>query len=89
MNNEHINNSLAKVRVFFEEASEIIDAINPGEKMPATALAAIIAEKHGMTGPGLYPCLKFLFEGYPGVEIKRGAQGGIKKLSLEVKEESK
>jgi hypothetical protein len=77
MNKDHIDNSLSKVRVFFEEASEIIDAIKPGEKIPATVLAAQIAEKHGLTGPALYPVLKFLFDGYPGITVKRGAQGGL------------
>jgi hypothetical protein len=77
MNKDHINASLDKIRIFFEEASEIIEALKPGEKVPATKLAAQIAEKHGLTGPQLYPTLLFLTKDYPGMEVKKGAQGGI------------
>jgi hypothetical protein len=89
MNTAHIDISLAKIRALFEETSEVIEALKPGEKIPATKLAQQIAERHGMTGPGLYPVLKFLFEGYPGFEVKRGAQGGICRLPVETKEEVK
>lgn len=75
---QHINDVLnAKIRPLLQEASDIIEALKPGEKIPATELAKQIAEKHGMTGPTLYPVLKMMFDGYPGVEIKRGAHGGI------------
>jgi hypothetical protein len=66
-----------KIRPLLLEASDIIEALKPGEKIPATELARIIAERHGMTGPQLYPVLVFLFRDYPGVEVKRGAHGGI------------
>lgn len=89
MNTDHINNSLAKIRVLFEETSEVIEALAPGQKIPATKLAQQIAERHGMTGATLYPTLLFLIKDYPGVEVRRGAQGGIIKLPLEVKEETK
>jgi len=83
MNTEHINNSLARIRVFFEEASTLIDAIPVGQKVPATELAEAVAAPHQMTGPQIYPCLRFLFEGYPGVKVRRGAQGGIYKMTAE------
>ena len=74
---QHLELALGKVRIIFQEASDRIEAIAPGEKIPATKLAQEIAEAHGMTGPQLYPTLKFLFEGYPGVAVQRGAHGGI------------
>lgn len=74
---KHLDLALGKIRVIFEEASTRIEAIAPGEKIPATKLAEDIAKAHGMTGPQLYPTLKFLFEGYPGVNVQRGAHGGI------------
>lgn len=74
---QHVELALSKVRVIFEEASSRIEGIAPGEKIPATKLAEEIAKAHGMTGPQLYPTLKFLFEGYPGVNVQRGAHGGI------------
>ena len=81
MNVNHIDLSLSKIRTIFEKASTRIEALKPGEKVPATTLAADIAKEYGMTGPQLYPTLKFLFDGYPGVVIKKGAHGGIEKLS--------
>jgi hypothetical protein len=81
MNDQHITSSLDKIRTFFDKASSRIEALKPGEKVPATVLADEIAKEHGMTGPQLYPVLKFLFDGYPGVEIRRGAHGGIIKLA--------
>lgn len=80
MNNQHIESSLDKIRKLFEKASTRIEALKPGEKIPATVLAEQIAKEHGMNGPQLYPTLKFLFEDYPNVKIKKGAQGGIEKL---------
>jgi hypothetical protein len=77
---QHLENALAKIRPIFEKAMERIDALKPGEKIPATKLADDLAKEVGMTGPALYPTLKFLFEGYPGVDVKRGAHGGIVKL---------
>ena len=80
MSKLHVEASLAKIRVIFEKAAERIDALKPGEKVPATALATEIAKEHGMTCPQLYPTLKFLFDGYPGVDVRKGAHGGIIKL---------
>jgi hypothetical protein len=82
--NNHIENSLAKIKVIFQKASERIDALKSGEKIPATALAVHIAtdmssEGEPMKGPQLYSTLKFLLDGYPGVDVKRGAHGGIVK----------
>lgn len=80
MNTLHIESSLAKIRSIFEEASAAIEALKPGEKIPATVLAKTIAEKRGLPGAQLYPTLLFLFKDYPGVELKRGAHGGICKI---------
>lgn len=77
MNNEHIDNSLGKIRSIFEKASERLEGLKSGDKVPATALAAELGESIGMTGPQLYPLLKILLDGYPGVDVKRGAHGGI------------
>jgi hypothetical protein len=76
-NTQHVEDSLAKIRVIFEKASDRIEALKPGEKVPATKLAEELAKECGTTGPSLYPVLKYLLDGYPGVEIKRGAMGGI------------
>jgi hypothetical protein len=80
MNNSHIDVSLSKIRTIFEKASARIDALKVGEKITATGLAKDLAEEIGMTGPQLYPTLKFLFDRYPGVKVSRGAHGGIEKL---------
>jgi|SRR6185436_19717165 len=81
MNKEHVQNSLARIEEIFEKASTKIESLKVGQKIPATALAEEIAKDYGMTGPQLYPTLLFLIKGYPGVEIKRGAHGGIVKLA--------
>ena len=79
-NQQHIEDSLEKIRSIFVKASDAIDVLKSGEKIPATKLAEDLAKDVGLTGPGLYPTLKFLLEGFPGVEIRRGAHGGIYKL---------
>jgi hypothetical protein len=84
MNNEvmqHIEKSLNEVRALFTKAATRIEALKPGEKVPATQLAEDLAKEQGTTGPALYPLLKTLFNGYPGVNIRRGAHGGLIKLA--------
>lgn len=80
---QHIDLVLAKIRPIFEKAALRIDALKPGEKIPATTLAEELAKEIGMTGPSLYPTLKFLFDGYPGVDVRKGAHGGIVKLPVD------
>jgi hypothetical protein len=80
MNKQHVDNTLALIRPILEKASTRIEAIPPGQKIPATALADELAKEMGMTGPQLYPTLKFLFNDYPGVDVRAGAHGGIYKL---------
>ncbi len=82
MSIQHVEDSLNKVRAMFDAASARIEALHPGEKVPATVLAEKIGTEHGMTGAQAYPILKILFTGYPGVEILRGAHGGIKKVVI-------
>lgn len=76
---QHIEETLNKLRAIYTEAATRIDALQGDDKIPATKLAEEIAKSRGMTGPQLYPTLKFLFDDYPGVEISRGAHGGIRK----------
>ncbi len=80
MNKQHVDDTLARIRPILEKASARIEAIPPGQKIPATALADELAKELGMTGPQLYPTLKFLFTNYPGVDVRAGAHGGIYKL---------
>lgn len=89
MNSSHVEASLARIRAIFEKASDRIEALAPGEKITATGLAADLAEEIGMKGPSLYPTLKFLYEGYPGVSVTRGAHGGIMKLPVSSPSDSK
>lgn len=77
---QHVDDSLAKIRAIFVKACNRIEALKPGEKIPATKLAEELASEIGMTGPALYPTLRFLFESYPGVSVTRGAHGGLKRL---------
>lgn len=69
-----------RIQVLMEEASDVIQELKVGEKIPATKLSELIAQRHGMTGPSLYPILKKMFDDYPGVSISAGAHGGIKKV---------
>ena len=71
-----------RILPIFEKAAARIDALKPGEKVPATELAKELAAEVGMTGPQLYPTLKLLFDNYPGVVVKKGAHGGIEKLAV-------
>ena len=71
---QHIEEALNEIRSLFVKAATRIEALKPGEKVPATTLAEelardiIQADGKPMTGPQLYPTLKVLFKGYPGVE---------------------
>ena len=85
---QHIEEALNEVRALFVKAATRIEALAPGEKVPATTLAEdlarVIIQPDGkpMTNPQIYPTLKFLFKDYPNVEIARGAHGGIKRLPV-------
>lgn len=74
---KHMDEAMDQIRALFMKAVTRIEAIKPGEKIPATQLADDLAKERGMTGPQLYPTLKFILTHYPGVEIRRGAHGGI------------
>ena len=74
---QHIENALNEVRALFVKAATRIEAIKPGEKIPATKLADTLAKEIGKTGPQIYTVLSYLTAGYPGIEVKRGAHGGI------------
>lgn len=91
MNDAHVEASLAKVRAIFQKASARIETevIGKRQKIPATKLAEDLAKEFDTTGPALYPTIKFLLDGYPNVEIKRGAHGGISPLPLATTKEVK
>lgn len=81
---DHIESRVAHIKSLFVSAATRIERLHPGEKIPATQLSEEIAKElrtnsndKGPTGAVLYPTLKILFDNYPGVEIKRGAHGGI------------
>lgn len=80
MHSDHVDTALGKIRNIFVDVSSYIEGMNSGDKIPATKLAAMYSEKYDLRWSDLYPTLKFLFTGYPGIEIKRGAHGGIFKL---------
>lgn len=72
--------ALSMIRPYFEEAQAHIDGMKVGDKVPATILAAQIAERHGKTGPQIYPVLKFFFDSCPELDVRRGALGGLFKI---------
>lgn len=76
-NVDHVEDSLDKIRQIFIKASERVEALEPGGKIPATSLAEEIGSEFGLTGPQTYPVLKFLFNSYPGIIVRRGAHGGL------------
>lgn len=79
---DHRAKALSEVGSFFDRAIVRIEAIKPGEKIPATQLAEDLAKEENpeLTGPQVYPTLKILLEDYPGVDVRRGAHGGIYRL---------
>lgn len=79
---QHIEEALSEVRALFLKVAQRIEAIKPGEKIPATKLAEDLAKEQSpdMSGPQIYPTLKIVLEGFPGVDIRRGAHGGIYRL---------
>ena len=80
MSKQYVDSTLDLIRPFFEEVQAHLDTMKVGDKVPATKLAEKIAEKHGMTGPQLYPTLKFYFDNCPELEVRRGAHGGLFKV---------
>jgi hypothetical protein len=89
MNKQYVEDALNKIRPFYDEVAAHIDTMKVGDKVPATKLAEQIAERHGLTGPQLYPTLKFLFDTCPELVVKRGAHGGLFKIDPNVPEETK
>lgn len=84
---QHIEKALNEIRVeIFDKAAARILALKDDEKVPATTLAEelaheiIQADGKPMTGPQVYPTLKFFLRGLPCFEITRGAHGGIKPI---------
>lgn len=80
MSMQFVDSALALIRPLFDEAQAYIDTMKVGDKVPATKLAQQIAERHGMTGPQLYPTLKFFFDNHDELEVRRGAHGGLFKV---------
>jgi hypothetical protein len=80
MSNQNIDVALGKVRDLYLRVSEEIEKMKPGEKIAATKLTATIATELGTTGPTIYPILKILYDNYPGITFKKGAQGGLEKM---------
>ncbi len=77
----HVEEVLDDIRALFIKAATRVEALKVGEKVPATKLAEELAAELGKkSGPTIYPILVLLFKDYPGVEIKKGAQGGILKV---------
>lgn len=82
----HIENRLNVYRTLFTQAAERVEALKPGEKIPATTLAKELAVEHEMTDQQAYLVLKVLWAEYPGVKLKGGAKGGIFKLDADGKD---
>lgn len=80
MHSDHVDTAVNDIRKIFEDVSSFIEEMKSGEKIPATQLAAKFAEKYNLKGPDLYPTLRFLLRNYPGIQVKRGATGGVYKL---------
>ncbi len=78
---QHIETALDGIRTLYIKAATQIEALKVGEKIPATVLAANLAKEQGKTGPSIYPVVKMLLDNYPKVAIKKGAMGGIERLS--------
>lgn len=81
MSHQDIEVALGTIRNFFLEAQQHIDTMKVGDKVPATKLAEQIAQHHEMTGPQLYPVLKFFFDVCSDLNVKRGAHGGLFKVA--------
>ena len=88
MSKQYVDNILELIRPFFDEVQTHIDTMKVGEKVPATKLAQTIAERHDMTGPQLYPTLKFFFDNCPELEVRRGAHGGLFKIDPNAKKDT-
>ena len=77
---QHIKNCLSSIRDIFEEADKIIQNVNVGEQIFTTNIAKTLGEKFEIKSSVLYMTLQFLFNDYPGIVIKTGRSGGLKKI---------
>jgi len=80
MSKQYVDDVLNLIRPFYEEVQAHLDTMKVGEKVPATKLAERIGERHDMTGPQVYPLLKFFFDNCPELKVLRGAHGGLLKV---------
>ena len=81
---KHLDDSISFVKAIFDEAVTLIEALKPGEKIPATKLAESLGKSRKLTTPQIYPTLLFLInKNYPGVWILKGAHGGIYRPTAE------
>jgi hypothetical protein len=80
MNAQHIELKLTLVKTLFEEVSDRIDALKPGERLPLTNYSKSIASKYGLSGPQLYPIMLLLTKDYPGTKTRHGKNGGLVKM---------
>jgi hypothetical protein len=80
---KHIDDSLAKIRVIFEAAAAVIEALpeDGKSKVPGTTLAGEVGKPFGINMASMYPTMLFLYKGYPGTELRKGAHGGIVRLA--------
>lgn len=62
------------------EASVYIENMEANKTKPATKLAGEIGDKFSLSQQEAYSILVHFFKEYPGVEVRKGAHGGIRKL---------
>ena len=74
---KHIEDALNKIRVIFEAAEERIEAQQIGSTIAATILAKELGEPMGISGPEMYPTLRFLYRDYPNRWLRKGSSGGL------------
>lgn len=79
---EHIDLAASRMRKIFQSVSNKIEermkVVAVGSKLcNVTALAVEIGKEFDCSGPEMYPFVKAILEGYPNIECKRGAKGGI------------
>jgi hypothetical protein len=80
---QHIEDSLAMIRKIYEKAAERIEQLpaDGKSKIPGTTLAGDVGKEFGIKMASMYPTMLFLYKGYPGTVLRKGAQGGIVRLA--------
>lgn len=77
---DHIVAKTEEVKTLVSYVSNVLNELNPGQKVLITRICKDIAEKTGKDYSKIYQIITFFLEDCPGIVRKHGRNGGTYKL---------